>query len=156
MGDTVAPTFTGLHHFAFTVRDLDASVALYQKVFQARLVQGRLPHYGREWTGYAELVIEPRTGLAIGLHHNVVNRDEEFDEGRTGLDHISLTVEGREGLVAWSDWLDSLGVAPGRRARPHGSPARVRWARGAAWPPAVWRRLSRVRRRSSRTRCSSA
>lgn len=107
MSDTVAPSFAGLHHFAFTVRDLEASVAWYQKVSQARLVEGRLPHYGREWTGYAELVIEPR----IGLHHNATNKGEEFDEARTGLDHISLTVEGREGLVAWSNWLDSLGIA---------------------------------------------
>lgn len=90
MSDTVAPSFTGLHHFGITVKDLEASVAWYQKVFQARLVEGELPHYGREWTGYAELVIEPRTGLAIGLHHNAANQGEEFDEARTGLDHISL------------------------------------------------------------------
>lgn len=108
---TDAPSFSGLNHVAFTVRDLEASVAWYEKVFQAKVVDGKLPHYGREWTGYAELVIEPRTGLAIGLHHNVANQGEEFNEVRTGLDHISLNVEGREGLEAWSDWLDSLGVA---------------------------------------------
>ncbi|MEU7827426.1 MULTISPECIES: VOC family protein [unclassified Nonomuraea] len=111
MSDATAPSFAGLAHFAFTVRDLEASVAWYQKVFQAELVNGKLPHYGREWTGYAELVIEPRTGLAIGLHHNAANQGEEFDEVRTGLDHISLKVDGREGLLAWSDWLDRLGVA---------------------------------------------
>lgn len=111
MSDAIAPSFSGLHHVAFTVRDLQASVAWYQKVFQAELVDGTLPHYGREWTGYAELVIEPRTGLAIGLHHNAGNKGEEFDEVRTGLDHVSLHVEGRAGLVAWSDWLDSLGIA---------------------------------------------
>ncbi|MET8145384.1 VOC family protein [Sphaerisporangium sp. NPDC005288] len=105
------PPFSGVHHIAFTVRDLQASVAWYQKVFQAKLVDGTLPHYGREWTGYAELVIEPNTGLAIGLHHNTGNQGEEFNEVRTGLDHFSLQVDGREGLIAWSDWLDSLGVA---------------------------------------------
>ncbi|MBE1585395.1 VOC family protein [Nonomuraea angiospora] len=111
MSDSLAPSFSGLHHVAFTVRNLQASVAWYQKVFQAELVDGDLPHYGREWTGYAKLVIEPHTGLAIGLHHNAGNQGEEFDEVRTGLDHISLHVEGREGLLAWADWLDSLGVA---------------------------------------------
>lgn len=111
MSAALAPGFTGLHHFAFTVRNLDASIAWYQKVFQAELVDGKLPHYGREWSGYAELVIEPRTGLVIGLHHNTANNDEEFDEVRTGLDHISLKVEGHDGLQAWADWLDSLGVA---------------------------------------------
>ncbi|WP_105975301.1 VOC family protein [Streptomyces geranii] len=111
MSESTAPPIGGLHHFAFTVRDLEASVAWYRKVFQATLVEGVLPHYGREWTGFARLVIEPRTGLAIGLHHNDGNRGEEFDEVRTGLDHVSLRVEGREGLEAWADWLDSIGVA---------------------------------------------
>ena len=111
MTDTTAPPFLGVDHFAFTVRDLAASVAWYQKVFQANVVDGRLPHYGREWTGYARLVVEPRTGLAIGLHHNEANEGEEMNEIRTGLDHISLKVEGREGLEAWASWLDSLGVA---------------------------------------------
>jgi len=35
--------------------------------FQATLVEGTLRHDGREWTGYAELLIEPRTGAAIGI-----------------------------------------------------------------------------------------
>ena len=111
MTEITAPPFTGLAHFAFTVRDLEASVAWYQRVFGAKLVDGKLPHYGREWTGYAQLLIEPRTGLGIGLHHNEANESEEMNEVRTGLDHISLKVEGREGLEAWANWLDSLGVA---------------------------------------------
>ncbi|MGV9383646.1 VOC family protein [Nonomuraea sp. NPDC003707] len=92
-GKPTTPPISGLHHFALTVRDLEASIAWYQKVFQATLVDGDLPHYGREWTGYANLVIEPRTGLAIGLHHHEANQDEEFDEVHTGLDHISRGCE---------------------------------------------------------------
>ncbi|MBE1585392.1 VOC family protein [Nonomuraea angiospora] len=121
MSEPSTPPISGLHHFAFTVRDLEASIAWYQKVFQATLVDGDLPHYGREWTGYANLVIEPRTGLAIGLHRHEANQDEEFNEARTGLDHVSLRVDGREGLEAWADWLDGLGVAHSgiqRRTRP--------------------------------------
>jgi len=111
MTETTAPSFIGVDHFAFTVRDIEASVAWYQKVFQANVVDGKLPHYGREWTGYALLLVEPRTGLAIGLHHNEANQGEEMNEIRTGLDHIALKVEGREGLEAWASWLDSLGIA---------------------------------------------
>ncbi|GAA1791839.1 VOC family protein [Planosporangium flavigriseum] len=111
MTRTMAPSFDGVHHFALTVRDLDKSVEWYKKVFQGDLVEGRVPHYGREWTGYAELVVEPRTGLVIGLHYNNANKGEEMDETRTGLDHISLKVDGRQGLEAWVDWLDSLGIA---------------------------------------------
>jgi glyoxylase I family protein len=111
MTTTMAPSFDGVHHFAFTVRDIDKSVEWYKKVFQGDVVEGTLPHYGREWTGYAELVVEPRTGLTIGLHHNNANRGEQMDEARTGLDHISLRVDGRQGLEAWAAWLDSLGIA---------------------------------------------
>ena len=44
----------------------------------------KLPHYGREWTGFANLVIEPRTGLAIGLHHNQSNKGEESTRSAPG------------------------------------------------------------------------
>ncbi|MFD3406568.1 VOC family protein [Kribbella sp. NPDC058693] len=111
MSEPTTPAISRMHHFAFTVRDLEASIAWYQRVFQATVVNGDLPHYGREWTGYANLVLEPRTGVAVGLHHNEANQGEEFDEVRTGLDHISLQVEGRDGLEAWAAWLDELGVA---------------------------------------------
>jgi hypothetical protein len=70
MADVTPPSFSGVHHVAFTVRNLAASVACYQRVFQGTLADGKLRHYGREWTGYAELVIDPRTGFSIGLHHN--------------------------------------------------------------------------------------
>ena len=111
MTRTIAPSFDGVHHFALTVRDLEKSIEWYKRVLQGEVVQGTLPHYGREWTGYAELVVEPRTGLTIGLHHNVANKGEEMDEAHTGLDHISLKVDGRAGLEAWAAWLDSLGIA---------------------------------------------
>ena len=111
MSEFGTPPLSGLHHFAFTVRDLEASIAWYERVFQAALTEGKMPHYGREWTGYAHLIIEPQTGVTIGLHRNNGNEGEEFDERRTGLDHLALRVEGREGLEAWADWLDILGIA---------------------------------------------
>ena len=65
----------------------------------------------REWSRYAELLIQPSAGVAVGLHNNNANKAERFDEARAGLDHISFQVQGREGLEAWGDWLDSLGIA---------------------------------------------
>ena len=38
-------------------------------------------------------------------------RPKQFDEACAALDHISFQVQGREGLEAWGDWLDSLGIA---------------------------------------------
>jgi glyoxylase I family protein len=111
MTQTTRPPMFGVHHAAFTVRDLEASVAWYVKVFGAVAPGDELPHYGREWTGHAELVLDQESGLAIGLHHNEQNGGEEFDESRTGLDHLAIDVRTRENLEAWAAWLDHLGVA---------------------------------------------
>ena len=56
------------------------------------------------------MLIEQRTGLLIGLHHHKANQGEKFDESRTGLDHISLKVDGKEALQAWMDRLDELNI----------------------------------------------
>ena len=116
------PVITGVHHIALTVTDLETSMNWYQELFQADRRPGQLPHYAREETGFAELLIEPTTGLLIGLHHHKANQGEKFDESRTGLDHISLQVDGREALEAWMDRLDELNIQhTGIRTRPGGS-----------------------------------
>jgi glyoxylase I family protein len=111
MPEPSRPPLYGVHHVAFTVRDLEASVAWYRKVFDAAAPGDKLPHYGREWTGYAELVLDQDSGLVIGLHHNEQNAGEEFAESRTGLDHLAVDVQTRENLESWAVWLDQLGVA---------------------------------------------
>ena len=68
------------------------------------------PHHGAEQGGYAVVLTEPRSGIALGLHHHEANPGQSFDERRTGLDHISFAVAGRADLDAWARWLDSLGV----------------------------------------------
>jgi catechol 2,3-dioxygenase-like lactoylglutathione lyase family enzyme len=93
-----------------TVRDIEASVAWYQKLFRAERVPMTFPHYECEETGYGVLLLEPRSGLAIGLHSNTGNDGEQFDECRTGLDHVGFNVAGREAMESWAAWLDELGV----------------------------------------------
>jgi len=109
--DTNPPGITGVHHLSLTVTDLDASLAWYQKVFTTGRLDLKVPHYGREETGYSVLLPEPRSGLILSLHRNVGNRGEPFDEARTGLDHVSFGVAGRGDLQAWVAWLDELGIA---------------------------------------------
>ena len=111
MTDTNPPGITGVHHLSLTVTDLDASLAWYQKVFTTGRLDLKVPHYGREETGYSVLLPEPRSGLILSLHRNVGNRGEPFDEARTGLDHVSFQVAGRADLQAWVAWLDELGIA---------------------------------------------
>jgi glyoxylase I family protein len=110
MSDDTAPGITGIHHFSVTVRDIEASVAWYQRVFRADRVPMKFPHYEREDTGYSVLLVEPRSGLAIGLHTNTGNDGEQFDEACTGLDHVGFNVASREDLEAWTAWLDELGI----------------------------------------------
>ncbi|CAG7632027.1 VOC family protein [Rhodococcus opacus] len=105
------PAILGVHHFSPTVTDIEASVEWYQRVFGLERVPTEFPHYGSEGSGYAVLLTDPRSNLAFGLHHHADNSGESFDERRTGLDHIALSVASREELNAWADWLDQLGVA---------------------------------------------
>jgi glyoxylase I family protein len=110
MSEDSAPGITGIHHFSVTVRDLEASVAWYQRVFRADRVPLTFPHYEREDTGYGVLLFDQRSGLAIGLHTNTGNDGREFDEARTGLDHVGFNVASRAALESWTAWLDELGV----------------------------------------------
>jgi catechol 2,3-dioxygenase-like lactoylglutathione lyase family enzyme len=120
------PFITGIHHIALTVTDLETSMNWYQELFQAQRWPGQLAHFAREETGYAEMLFEPRTGLLIGLHHHFANKGEKFEESHTGMDHISLQVDGRDGLLAWIDRLDELNIPhSGIRSRPNGTYATV-------------------------------
>jgi glyoxylase I family protein len=109
--DTNPPGIAGVHHLSLTVTDLEASLAWYQKVFTTDRLDLKIPHYGREETGYAVLLPEPRSGLIISLHTNTGNRGEAFDEAHTGLDHVSFRVADRADLQSWVAWLDELGIA---------------------------------------------
>jgi glyoxylase I family protein len=110
MGDTRAPAITGIHHFSITVTDIEASLTWYQRLLGADRVPMKFPHFGCEDTGYGELLVEPRSGVIVGLHTNSSNDGRPFDEARTGLDHIALNVATRDDLAAWVAWLEELGI----------------------------------------------
>ncbi|MDA2892133.1 VOC family protein [Mycolicibacterium sp. BiH015] len=110
MNATINAGIGGVHHVSLTVTDLETSIAWYQRVFRTERLDVTIPHYGAEETGYSVLLPEPRSGLIFGLHRNVHNRGEKFDEANTGLDHVSFGVAGRAALEQWTVWLDELGV----------------------------------------------
>lgn len=93
-----------------TVRDIEPSVEWYQRVFRAERLPMTFPHYGCEDSGYGVLLLEPRSGLAIGLHTNTGNNGQPFDEAQAGLDHVGFNVASLAELEAWVGWLDELGV----------------------------------------------
>ena len=105
-----AATNTGIHHVAPTLSDVEASASWYEQVFSMIRVPITFAHHEREETGYAVMLIDPVSGLGIGLHHNEANEGEPFDETRTGLDHIGFKVASREALDDWVAKLDGLGI----------------------------------------------
>ncbi|MCE3554624.1 VOC family protein [Pseudonocardia sp. RS11V-5] len=90
---------------------MEASAEWYVRVFGLQRLPVTFPHHGDESGGFAVLLVDPRTGLLIGLHHHERHEDGEFDERRTGLDHMAWGVQAREDLDTWAAWLDELGVA---------------------------------------------
>jgi glyoxylase I family protein len=111
MSADTTPQMTGVHHFSPTVRDVEASATWYQDVFDMTRVPVTFAHHDRESTGYAVLLVQPDSGVVIGLHHHTEGARDAFDERRTGLDHIGFGVPSRDSLDAWARRLDELGVA---------------------------------------------
>jgi catechol 2,3-dioxygenase-like lactoylglutathione lyase family enzyme len=105
-----APVVTGIHHLSLTVADVESSAAWYGRVLGLSRVPVTFPHHGDEDGGFAVVMVEPRSGVMIGLHHHEANLGDGFDERRNGLDHISFTVAARADLDTWAAWLDEQGV----------------------------------------------
>jgi glyoxylase I family protein len=104
---TVPPTFPALSHVAVTVKDLDASERWYTDVLGTKPVLD-------EDTGPFRHIVYALGDTLLGLHgFPDLASDEEFNERRAGLDHISFGCANRQELVEWSAHLDQLGIAHG-------------------------------------------
>ena len=106
-----APALTGFHHFSPTVRDVEASVAWYERVLGMQRIPAPFPHWGDEQSGHAIVLMHPENGMIIGIHHHEANGGETATESRTGLDHIAFGVADHGDLGRWTSWLDEQGVA---------------------------------------------
>lgn len=99
------PDFTGVSHVGLTVSDLDRSVAWYTDVLGLALFAPTdQPGMRRA------LLIHPGSGMFVGLVQHEAGSGDAFDERRTGLDHLSFAVAGRDGLVEWEERLREKGV----------------------------------------------
>jgi glyoxylase I family protein len=104
------PSLSGLHHVGLTVRDIDASERWYADVLgMVRVFVEPHPSGG----GHTVVINRPETYLFLGLDFHPQADLENFDERRTGLDHLALTVDNRSHLDAWALHLDALGVDHG-------------------------------------------
>ena len=83
---------TGLHHVLLTVSDLERSTAFYTEVLGLRKVK-EIPDNG---TAGAKVLCGLPDGRLLGLVQHGANSGAAFDEFRTGLDHVALTVPADE------------------------------------------------------------
>ena len=99
------PTLTGFHHVVLSVSDLTESVRWYGEVLGFKeLFPWNTQDFQRR------LLIHP-SGAILGLtQHGHHDSQEEFNERRPGLDHLSFGVSTREELQAWELRLNSAGV----------------------------------------------
>jgi glyoxylase I family protein len=100
-----------LQHLALTVRDLDASVEWYSRVFGLTPYMDA-PHEG----GLGRLLTDDERSLSIVLHRHDANERETFRESRTGLDHVGFFLPSRADLVEWQSHLERHGVARADKA----------------------------------------
>jgi len=98
------PTITGAHHVALTVRDVERGAAWYVDLL------GLVPVLeGKDESVSFKVLAHPDCGWVMGVRQYADGSSDEFDEFRTGLDHLAFGVASRADLEAWEDEL-------GRRA----------------------------------------
>lgn len=115
---------TGLHHVGLTVSDVETSEAWYGRVLGLRRLFME-PHHDGDGSGYAVVLGGEGLGFNVGLDHHADNAGEPFDPTRTGLDHVSFLVDGREHLDAWAAHLSREGVAHSGVVEVDGTPFAV-------------------------------
>jgi len=104
------PDFTGVAHVAVTVRDMEATVAWWERLFGFKEVSRAYEPPG-EQRHPRILIRHDASGLVLGIHQPYERSGDSFDPSRTGLDHISLSVAERSDLDRWMAFLDEQGVA---------------------------------------------
>ena len=101
-------------HVRLTVTDIDRSRAFYDDVFGLP-VAVQMPADADEetrkqyWFLFGGIIYQLGDSL-LGLRPV---SDEEFNENRTGLDHVSFAVASRDELDSAATSLDGLGVSHG-------------------------------------------
>ncbi len=101
-------TTSNYAHVRLTVTDIDRSRKFYDDVFALPVAIDGQAEGAPEWVF---------GGVLYALGESVLGlrpvADDEFNEDRTGLDHLAFAVATREALDEAAAHLDSLGIAHG-------------------------------------------
>lgn len=99
------PTITGIHHLALTVTDVERSSSWYGDLL------GMVPVLaGDDDDVRFRVLAHPTSGCVIGLRQYAAGAGEDFDELRTGLDHVAFGVTSAEELAAWESELEARDI----------------------------------------------
>ena len=102
---TTTATIVGVHHVAINVRDVERSVQWYSDVLDFA------PLFPYDTDQFTRRILRHPNGVVLGItRHNHPDADADFNERRTGLDHLSFAVDSRAALEAWASRLDAAGV----------------------------------------------
>ena len=99
--DDRALSFHGVDHVSLTVSNLNASEQFYTEVLGFMVVLD---------LGYGLVCMDKATGFTLGLIKHEDGTGGRFSHLSTGLDHLGLTAQTREELVAWEQKFRRLGV----------------------------------------------
>jgi hypothetical protein len=95
------PPILGIHHIKFAVSNLSVSLAWYERVVGAKRIP-HLDHIRSDGTRFAAVCEMPEwSGLYLELRQT---SDQAFKE--RGWDPVTLSVQGREDLIRWIEWLE--------------------------------------------------
>jgi glyoxylase I family protein len=99
-------SFSGIHHVAINVHDLERSERWYAEVLKfTRLA----PFAGDR---FQRVLMRHPSGMVLGLtRHDDPEAAAAFHDRRTGLDHFAFQVADRAAVEAWVARFDELGVA---------------------------------------------
>jgi catechol 2,3-dioxygenase-like lactoylglutathione lyase family enzyme len=100
------PSLKGIHHIKLAVSDLDASVAFYQRVFDAKINSNFVfESIGEGQTQAYVLEIEGLGGAKLQLRQNFAQAIAQ-----RAFDPIAVAVDNRAELGDWANYLDSIDV----------------------------------------------
>ncbi len=99
------PEFSGIHHVAITVSNLEASEVFYEKLWSLAPA-GRL-----EGPDLVRRMFRLPDGTMLGLTQHGSGGAQAFNPRSAGLDHLGFAVADRAGLQTWRDHLEAQGIA---------------------------------------------